>query len=173
MPFPVSAEFKVGLNVKQSSEKDLGRAEYSATIQAGHTYDALSAVSPQKTQSDLVYVDKLNLLSNTSTTIDLSAGTIKGPLQDTITFAEVTSIMIKAAWTNTTNITLFNNATFSFQGPVQAAGTITLVPGGIFAASDQNGWVVVDGTNDILKIANATGAAADVDIVIIGRSVAV
>ncbi len=53
-----------------------------------------------------------------------------------------------------------------------AATTITLHPGGIFLIADPSlaAFAVTATTGDVIKIVNAAGASAVVDIVIIGTS---
>lgn len=72
---------------------------------------------------------------------------------------------------NTTNLTLFGDVNHV---PIlnTAATTAALKPGGVFLMTDSSaaGIAVTAGTGDIIKIVNAAGAAAKVDVVLIGTS---
>ncbi len=72
---------------------------------------------------------------------------------------------------NTTNLTLFGDAN-SVPILSAAATTTTLKPGGVFLVTDSSaaGIAVTAGTGDIIKIVNAAGAAAKVDVILIGTS---
>lgn len=72
---------------------------------------------------------------------------------------------------NTTNLTLFGDAN---SVPIlnTAATTTTLTPGGMFLMTNSSaaGIAVTAGTGDIIKIVNAAGATAYVDVVLVGTS---
>ncbi len=72
---------------------------------------------------------------------------------------------------NTTNLTLLGDAA---SVPIlnTVATTTTLPPGGVFfvCRPDLAGWAVTGGTGDIVKIVNAAGATAYVQVVLVGTS---
>lgn len=120
--------------------------------------------------------DKLYSLSSQSIadggtlSIDLK-GSLTDPAGAAFTPAKLKALIIRADPTNTTNLTVGGDANHV---PVLSAGTTTFVlkPGGMFVFVDPSlaGVAVTAGTGDLVKIVNGAGAAALVDVIIIGTS---
>ncbi len=110
------------------------------------------------------------ITTGTNFDIDLS-GTVPDAVGQNTVFVKVKSVKIYAYTTNTGNVT-YGNATNPFQGWLgAAANTSTIPPGGVLMHTHPTtGWTVTAGTGDIMRINNATGADAKVDIEIIGTS---
>lgn len=122
-------------------------------------------------QADKIYTLKEQTIADGGTlSID-----VKGALVDAFgaafTPAKLRCVYIYSATTNTTALTLFGDANGV---PIlnTAATTATLTAGGMFLKSDQSttGIAVTAATGDIIKIVNAAGAAATLDVVLIGTS---
>ena len=122
-------------------------------------------------QADLCYPANRSLASNAADLLDL-AGSLVDPLGNTLTFVEVTAIVVRSDAANTTNLTLGNPGANGFFGPFGATTHTNIIqPGGaVVLIAPKAGWPVTAGTGDILRIANAAGATANYSLIIIGRS---
>jgi hypothetical protein len=121
-------------------------------------------------QADQLYQAQRTVAGAANDDLDLAAGALTS-FGVALTFAKVKAILIEALASNTTNLTV-GNATAAFVGPFGAAAhTFVLAPGDFSAhVAPGAGWVVTPTTADILRIANAAGAAASYRIVIAGTS---
>lgn len=163
----LSATLQASIGYDLSGNADLGtvQAKY-----AGHASRELpSGVAAG--QVDKLFMDTRTLASNTAEDLDLS-GALVDPIGGTAVFAKVRGIIVKSKDTNTTNLTIKPGASNGFTGPFGAAThTITLQPGGTFAVfAPGTGWTVTAGTGDLINIANASGASAQYDIIVVGSS---
>lgn len=122
---------------------------------------------------DLRYVESAtSIAASSSSDYDL-AGTLTDDAGDTITFVEVTAILVKASASNTNNVVIGGASSNGFTGPFGGSThTISVQPGGTAMLIAPNaGWSVTAGTGDILKIANSgSGSAVVFDLAILGRS---
>jgi hypothetical protein len=89
----------------------------------------------------------------------------------TLTFVKVKSVTFKAASTNTTLLTI-GNGTNPFVGPFGAGSHTLSIAAGSSIALDApvSGWTVTAGTGDIIKVANAAGASATYEVMIVGTN---
>jgi len=120
-------------------------------------------------QATRMWSDVRNLASNTSESLDLS-GALVDAFGVSVTLTKIKMLIIAADPLNTTVLTA-GNVTNGIIAPFLAAtGGIIIRPGGLFvaAAPDVTGFGVTDATADLLKIANAAGAAANYSIAVIG-----
>lgn len=122
-------------------------------------------------QADKIYTLKAQTIADAGTlSIDCKAALVDA-FGAAFTPAKLRAVYIYSTPTNTTNLTLFGNAN---SVPIlnTAATTSTLRPGGMFLATDisTTGFAVTAATGDIIQIVNAAGAAATVDVVLIGTS---
>ena len=122
-------------------------------------------------QADKIYTLKAQTIADGATlSIDCKAALVDA-FGAAFTPAKLRAVYIFSTGANTTNLTLFGDAN---SVPIlnTAATTSTLRPGGMFLATDvtTTGIAVTAGTGDIIKIVNAAGAAATVDVVLIGTS---
>jgi hypothetical protein len=127
-------------------------------------------------QADLVYAEERAVASATNDDIDLR-GVLADAFGATLNIAEIVAIaIVNAAADGTANTTALTigGGTNPFAGIWGTAGDqIVIPPGGMFliAAAGAAGLGTAGaGASDILRVANASGAAADYQIVIIGRS---
>ena len=122
--------------------------------------------------ADQVFADNRTLSASTSEDLDL-AGSLTNALGDTITFASIKAIIIKAGDANGGNMTIGGAASNAFEAWTMAAGDgVLLRPGGTFVliAPTASDYAVTATTADLLKIANLDGAAAATyDIYLIGK----
>lgn len=111
------------------------------------------------------------ITTGTNFDIDLS-GTVPDAVGNNTAMAKVKVVRIYAYTTNTGNLT-YGNAPAPFQGWLgTATNTSTIPPGGVLEHTHPTtGWTVVATTGDTIRINNATGADAKVDVEVIGTSV--
>lgn len=127
-------------------------------------------------QCDLVYAREHEIASAGTLSLDL-AGALEDGLGGTVIFAELVALQIinqaEDGTANTTVITVGGGSN-PFDGFWGTAGDqIVLNPGDgflIFGSGAGGIGAVAAGTGDILQIANASGAAAKVQVTILGRS---
>jgi hypothetical protein len=122
-------------------------------------------------QADLLWADTRTILASANDDLDL-AGVLVDAIGRTLTFLRVKLVYLKASATNVNNAVI-GAGTNPFINMLNAAGTLTVRPGGVFvaAATDAVGYAVTGGTGDILRVANSgAGSSVIYDIVIIGAS---
>lgn len=122
-------------------------------------------------QADSLYTQKAVSIAGAGTlSIDIR-GALVDALGNAFAPVKLRAVYIYSYAANTTNLTLLGDANTV---PIlnTAATTLTLRPGGTFLVTDVSttGIAVTAGTGDILKLVNAAGAAALVDIILIGTS---
>lgn len=122
-------------------------------------------------QADKIYTLKAQTIADGGTlSIDCKAALVDA-FGAAFTPAKLRTVYIYSTSTNTTNLTLFGDANGV---PIlnTAATTSTLRPGGMFMQTDisTTGIAVTAGTGDIIKVVNGAGAAATLDVVLIGTS---
>lgn len=163
-----SAELLMKFTANVSGSNDLGNPLFVPELKAqlqfigGTTADA----------ADIVFTDTRTVASATNDDIDL-AGVLTNAFGATITAAEIVGIMIKSARANTTVLSVGGGTNPWITMFLATGDGIKVFPGGVFVnfAPDASGLgAVTAGTGDILRIANASGAAATYDIVILARS---
>jgi hypothetical protein len=95
---------------------------------------------------------------STTLTLDLTSGLLN-PLGESIVFGKVKGIYIEHISTSTAvSIKCFAAGSNAFQGPLNTANYVTLLPGeSIYFQSYTSGGWVVDGTHKNLSILNNSG----------------
>lgn len=170
----VSAEFKMSLSANQVGTGSFGNSAYwGAAIEAALSFSDGTTAN----KFDQLYVAERTVASATNDDIDL-AGVITDAFGATITAAELVGIVLvnksKAGVANTTALTI-GGGTNPFVGFLTGTTpAITKVgPGAVFAfiSPDATGLgTITAGTGDILRIANASGAANTFQIALLLRS---
>ena len=120
-------------------------------------------------QANKIFSDTRTLASGASETLDL-VGTLTDAFGASITLTKTKMILIAADPANTTVLTIGNVANGIVAPFGAATHSLSVPPGGmvLVATPDLAAFPVVAGTGDLLKIANAAGAGANYDIVVIG-----
>lgn len=158
----------VNLRLNSTLSGTVGLA--TATVPLDQSYSKTFANGVAASQADKIYSTQLSIASAGTSSSDLQ-GSLLDALGAAFTPAKVRCIYIESASTNTTNLTLFGDAN---SVPIlnTAATTSTLLPGGLFMVCQPPlaGIAVTAGTGDIVKIVNAAGATALVNLIIIGTS---
>lgn len=150
-----------------ATDVDHGTTKASLTLEHALTL----ANGTGSSQADRVFSDQRTLTASATETLDLTS--LTGPLGDSISFAKVKAIMIKAAAGNTNNVVVGAAASNAFVGPFGGTTpTLSIPPGGsILLLAPVSGWAVANGSTDNLKIANSAGSTSvTYDITIIGTS---
>lgn len=122
-------------------------------------------------QADMLYKQQATILTAATLTLDLKGGGLLDVFGVAINPVKLVGVYIFSKLANTTNLTLFGDANHvPFLGTV--ATTVPLKPGGKYEQWDPSlaAITVTAGTGDIVKIVNAAGASAVVDIVLVGRN---
>jgi hypothetical protein len=122
-------------------------------------------------QADKIFSDQRTVNAASNDDLDLVGVSLVDPFGAVLSFVKIKAISIYSLPTNVTNLTIGNGAN-PFIGPFGAAAhTVQVQPGGKYeVVAPGNGWTPVAATGDILRIANAAGAAATYNIDIIGTS---
>jgi hypothetical protein len=132
--------------------------------------DLLLASGTGAGAADIAFSDHRTLASATSENLDLS-GSLTDAFGQLIAAVHVKAIEIHADEANTTNLTVGASGANAFQGPfADVTDGLVIKPGGRLVIADPVGWPVVAATGDILKVANAAGAAASYTVKIIAAS---
>lgn len=126
-------------------------------------------------EADLVFADTRTLASGAVEDLDLAGG-LTDPLGNTLNFARVKAILVRADADNIDDVIVGGGVSDGFQGPFGAAdNTVAVPPGGaLLLAAPQDGWPVTAGTGELLQIASEGDASppssVTYDIVIVGAS---
>lgn len=146
---------------------DVGSVSYPVNLAYSQGFtDGVGADQAQK-----IWTDARNIAISGTDDLDL-AGVLLDPFGVALTMTKLKALIIKAASTNVNDVVVGNaaaNQVASIFGAV--AHTIKIKPNGLLAliAPDVNGYSIVAGTGDILRIANGgAGTAVDYTITLIG-----
>jgi hypothetical protein len=120
-------------------------------------------------QASVLYTASRTLASGANESLDLNGTALLDSFGTALALTKIMGILIQARDANTTNLTIANVA----NGVSTIFGTtysLVLQPGEFLAkvTNSNAGYVVTPTTADLLNIANAAGAAATYDIVLIG-----
>jgi len=123
-------------------------------------------------ESDRLVSDQRTLAASANEELDLTGG-FSDALGRTISFVEVTAILIRASAANTNAVRVGETSATPFLAGFGASThRWDIAPGDfLFASCRAAGWPVVNGASDKLRIANAAGGSSvTYDIMIVGRS---
>jgi hypothetical protein len=162
-------ESRLQVNINSVLTNTSGLTTASAPLQRVWTMALPTGVGAS--QSDKLYtLSNEPILTGATLSIDVKAA-LTDAFGAAFTPAKLRVVYIYASTANTTDLTLFGDAN---SVPIldTAATTTVLKAGGLFlkAQPAAAGIAVTAGTGDIIKIVNAAGATAYVDVVLIGTS---
>ena len=143
----------------------------TAKDQPRKTLSAVFADGTGINQANNVYHAQRLLTTGQSEDLDLAGGGLLNPFGNALTFTKVKAIVIFALAANTTILTLSRPTNgLPFFGAVGDA--LDLKPGGIFMFIDPSaaGVAVTGGSADLVRVANASGASASYQIIIVGTT---
>jgi len=122
-------------------------------------------------QADQIFHDSRSLSGTTSEDLDF-AGNLKNSFGSTISFMEIKAILIQNTSDNEATLEIGDAAAGGWTGLLKAdTDIIVLPPGAAFMAiSPKDGWGIIAGASDVLKVNNISAVDATYDIVVIGAN---
>lgn len=163
-----NAVISIVTNLTERNALDLGNADFVLN----KAYKNTLTTGTGDDQFDLVFTDQRTLSASATENLDLAAA-LTDAFGNTLTFATVKAIIVKAASGNTNNVEIGGAASNTFVGPFDdATDKVALGPDAMFAVTAPNtGWTVTASTGDILLMANSSsGTSVTYDIIILGTS---
>jgi hypothetical protein len=155
------------IQITQQLADDLQSATFSTAARPAITLASGTGAS----QADTSFSDSFNVPGLGTRLIDLQSFPVAPLNNRAISFAKVKAMLFSV--TSATPITIFNNATIPFNGPM--GGTlpqVTLNNGEFMMAwSPVNGWASTNGAADKFLISNAGAGTGTYDYYFIGTSV--
>jgi hypothetical protein len=164
----ITAKLRSIWEINDANSPDIGQATYRAKEAHEVEFTAGNGTG----QIDKEWTDTRTLAASATENLDL-AGSLTNALGNTVVFAKVKAIRIRASSANTNNVVVGGAGSNTFTGPfADATDKISIPPGGIFSMiHPTTGWTVTASTGDILLVANSSsGTGVDYDIEILGCS---
>lgn len=162
----LSSRLRVSLTAERKDVLDLATTVTPLSV----VHELVTANGVGAGKANLIWHDQRTLTASSTENLDL-AFLSATPFSGNTILKRITGILVYAAPTNINNVVLGAHASAAWAGLLNAAGTITVRPGGFFSAgsADAIGHAVVASTGDQLKVANSgSGSSVVYDIVIIG-----
>jgi hypothetical protein len=160
---------QVGLNVQLTDTRsgDLESGSLKTVMQQAWS---LTAAGVGADQADLLWSDKRTLAASANEDIDV-AGALTS-LFGAAVFVKVKAVVIVSLPANTTNLTVIRQATTGLPFLLADGDGFILGPGDIFLITRRGaaGIAVSAGADDVINVANASGASADYYILILGTA---
>lgn len=162
----LQANVQVKVGAKLTGAATVGENAHSITLDLVKAFADGAGLN----QAEQVYAKSAQLAASGVDSLDLS-GALTNGVGASVAFTKIKVIIITAATTNQSTITVGGNAAAfaSFLGG--ATQTLVVRPGGVFVlvAPDAAGYAVTASTADVLDITNDDGSnAADYSITLIG-----
>lgn len=167
----LTSKVRVEVTATQAPTVDLGSATRSGTVSLAISLADGAAAG----QANVAWFDSGTLAASANVDLDLAAG-LTDSFGNSLTFAKVKAIVVKAAAGNTNNIIVGGAASAQFATWAGAAAhTVTVKPGGVFAlavgSGDLNGYAVTATTADLLRLANSgAGTSVAYEVAIVGTA---
>jgi hypothetical protein len=162
----LSTNIQVQVSGQLASTVGLQAAQAALSYSKAIAFDSGVGAS----QADRIYTNSYAIGTGATQSIDVS-GSLTDALGGTFVLVKLKAILIYSQPANTTNLTVLGDAA---SVPIlnTAATTFTLQPGGLFLLVQPPlaGIAVTGATGDVIKLVNAAGATANVDVVIVGAS---
>lgn len=162
-----SLSSRVQVTLTGNYTSTVGLAEVAAPLASQKIQDFTNGTGAN--QANVVWTSRRTLTTGASEDLDFAGGGLTDAFGAAVAPVRVKALYITASTANTTNLTLFGDAN-SILFLNTAATTVTLKPGGTYVYVDPSsaGITVTAATADIIQVANAAGASATYDIVVIG-----
>lgn len=122
--------------------------------------------------ADMQWSDQRTLAASGTENLDL-AGSLTGPFGNTLTFARIKAVIVKASSGNTNDVQVTRPASNGAPLFLAAGDGVALPPGGLFAwvAPNAAGAAVTAGTGDLITVTNSAGTTGvTYDVIVIGAS---
>jgi hypothetical protein len=145
-----------------------------ATVPLSKTYSVALANGSATGQADLIFHDTRTLAPSANEDLDL-AGVLSDAVCTVLTYVRVKGLFIASAANNVNTVVVGAAAANPWIGLLNATGTVTLRPGGVFGymagIADPTASPVVAATGDLLRVTNGgAGTSINYDIIVIGSS---
>jgi hypothetical protein len=167
MTTSISARVTLGVVAEIINSLDVGEVKYPISYGANYVFTDGTGAN----QAKEVFTDTRTLTASAAENLDL-AGVLLDAFGNTLTFAAVKAIIVKADAANVNDVVLGNHATAAFFPMFGAAThTVKVKPGGMvaFVAPDATGLAVTATTADMLTVTNGgAGTSVVYTIIIIG-----
>lgn len=166
---PVTGQIGMHASIVQSAQTAQDLASGTAQLPYFKNWDITSGVAAN--QADQLYQKIRTVTSGANDDVDLS-GALTNFFGASVAFVKVKAIIIEASAANTTNLTVGNATSSGFQGPFGAlTHTLVLKPGDfVMLAAPNTGWNVTATSADLLRVANAAGASATYNLILLGTT---
>lgn len=160
----LSSTVRVRISSSLVSTGALSTAKDNADLD--YTYDL--AAGTGDSQIDTIYQAQRSLAAGASETLDLS-GSLTNNLGGSAVFGHVKLVYIRSL--SSSGNLIVGNASQAWEGWISASGTETIASKGtLLHVSPNDGWAVVNGVSDGLKITSSDTAVASYIISIQGTS---
>lgn len=166
----VRAEIDLRLDALQAVSADLGLK--TMALRTVREVLQFRPGTAEVDQLDVMFSDTRTLAGGANESLDLS-GVLSTPIGGTVTAAQAVMIFVRAAPDNTDDVRVSRPASNGVPLFLAGGDGIAVQPGEWQLFASQKGWAVDAGTGDLINIANPGADAADYDIVVFGRTVAV
>lgn len=160
------AALSIGLKAQMTGALDIERL--ASSIDKNWLVELADGTGADQAQR--MWSDTRTLAGGASETLDLIGNTLRDAFGAILSLDKVKMIIVVAAKTNTTTLTIGNVVNGIVDPFLTSAGGVLVRPGGVFVsvAPGATGFPLVSATQDLINVANAAGAAASYDIVIVG-----
>lgn len=165
---PLKGTIKAVLSLIESKVGDLGTAQMP--VEQAPSWSVVSGTGAG--QADVLYQDQVSQAQSTTHTLDL-AGVLAGIFGNTLTFARVKGLYVKASPLNPGNLQVTRPASSGVPLFAAAGDAIILRPGSglLWWADEAVGIVVTAGSADLITIvSDATAGTYIFDVALIGAS---
>lgn len=126
-------------------------------------------------QANLVFADTRTIVASATDSLDLAGGSLLDPQRNTLTFARIKALWVRAAPANNAanNVVVTRPASNGVPLFSAAGDALALRAGEVFTWSSQtaSGVVVTAGTGDLIDFVNSAGTnSVNYDVVILGAA---
>lgn len=160
----------IGLQIGGQYDRTPGAVEAPASI-LNAVFPVVYGDGTGLNQASVLYSATRTLASAANESLDLNGTALTDSFGASIALARIKAIIIQASAANTTNLTVAN-VTNSVTTLFGSTYSLVVQPGELLAKATPSaaGYVVTAATADLLNIANASGASATYNIVVLGSA---
>lgn len=159
---------KIQLTIQSTYTNPLDLSTVTSRIAKNYVQNLANGSGANKASK--VFADTRTLTTGANEDLDL-AGSLTDAFGQTLTFAKVKALAIVAAVANTTTLTVTRPSSNGAPFLAAAGDGFALKPGGIFLLTDPSsaGIAIAASSADLINVANAAGASASYDVIVIGE----
>lgn len=158
---------KLGLNVSALLNDSLDLGNVVDHLVKSYAIDIASGTGAS--QANQLFRDTRVVTTGATDSLDFAGGGLLNGVRQELALTALKMLIIKAASTNTTILSVTRPATLGVPIFAAANDAVPVHPNGLFVwVGPVNGVVVTAGTADLIDIVNAAGASATYDVIAIG-----